>query len=99
MPVKTSRSAIAFKIGTFVRLHARRSLVETDNIFQLGFVNSLFAIQLVLFVEKEFGISVEDGDLEAANFMSINAISRFVDRKLRSSRSVAQTTDSPSDKH
>ena len=39
------------------------------------------AIQLVAFVEKEFGITVEDEDLELDNFRSIRAIDDLIARK------------------
>ncbi len=58
--------------------------VELDgdaDIFGLGLVNSIFAMQIVLFVEKEFGITVDNDDLELDNFRSINAITGFVARK------------------
>jgi methoxymalonate biosynthesis acyl carrier protein len=45
------------------------------------FVNSMFAMQLVLFVEQEFNISVENEDLELDNFRTINAITNLVERK------------------
>jgi methoxymalonate biosynthesis acyl carrier protein len=56
-------------------------LGEEDSIFTSGLVNSLFAMQLVLFVEKEFGIQIENEDLELHNFHSVNAISQLVARK------------------
>ncbi len=56
-------------------------LTDDQDIFEMGFVNSLFAMQLVLFVEKEFDFSVEDGDLDIANFRSINAINELIERK------------------
>ncbi len=55
---------------------------DEDDMFQLGFVNSLMAMQLVLFVEKEFKIVVEDEDLEVKNFCSVNAICELVQRKI-----------------
>lgn len=45
-------------------------------------VNSLFAMQLVLFVEKEFGFKVENEDLDYENFKSLDAIHGFIQRKL-----------------
>ena len=36
-----------------------------------GLVNSLLAMQLVLFVEKEFGIQVANEDLDYENFKSL----------------------------
>jgi acyl carrier protein len=56
-------------------------LQEEDDIFALGFVNSLFAMQLVLFVEKEFSMVVEDEDLSIDNFKSVNAIANLVRSK------------------
>jgi acyl carrier protein len=56
------------------------------NIFVEGLVDSLFAVQLVMFVEREFAITVESDDLEIDNFCSIVAIDRFVGRKLEKSR-------------
>jgi methoxymalonate biosynthesis acyl carrier protein len=38
-------------------------------------------MQLVLFVEQEFNISVENEDLELDNFRTINAIANLVERK------------------
>ncbi len=57
-------------------------LREDEDIFALGFVNSLFAMQLVLFVEQTFHITVENEDLDLANFRTINALNDFVQRKL-----------------
>ncbi len=70
------------KIAGFFARHLHAAEVDGDeDIFAAGLVNSLFAIQIVLFVEKEFGLRVENEDLELDNFRSINAIAGFVARK------------------
>lgn len=56
-------------------------LQDNEDIFALGFVNSLFAMQLVLFVESTFGVSIGNEDLELDNFRSLNAIEELVNRK------------------
>lgn len=56
-------------------------LKDDENIFSLGMVNSLFAMQLVLFVEREFHITIENEDLDLENFKSIQAMSDLVARK------------------
>lgn len=56
-------------------------LQDDQDIFDMGFVNSLFAMQLVLFVEKEFDITIENDDLDMDNFRTVNAIARLVERK------------------
>ena len=70
------------KIKEFLsRFFKNHDLQPDEDIFALGFVNSLLAMQLVAFVEKEFGVRVEDDDLDLDNFRSINAISSLVARK------------------
>ena len=44
-------------------------------------MNSLFAMQLVMFVEKEFGLKVHDDDLDIDNFRTLNAVLDLVNRK------------------
>lgn len=56
-------------------------LQPDEDIFALGFVNSLFAMQLVLFVENEFGLVVENEDLDIDNFRTVSAIARLIERK------------------
>lgn len=70
------------KIKEFLsRFFKSHDLKVDEDIFALGFVNSLLAMQLVAFVEKEFGIAVADEDLDLDNFRSINAISGLIARK------------------
>jgi methoxymalonate biosynthesis acyl carrier protein len=56
-------------------------LDDHENLFELGIVNSLFAVQLMTFIEKTFGLEVEIDDLDIANFESLNAATAFVIKK------------------
>lgn len=56
-------------------------LQDDDDIFALGLVNSLFAMQVVLFVEQEFDLEVDGEDLDFSNFRTVNAVHNFVQRK------------------
>lgn len=79
------------KIKEFLsRFFKSHDLQPDEDIFALGFVNSLLAMQLVAFVEKEFGIQVADEDLDLDNFRSINAISQLVARKNGAGAEAAQ---------
>lgn len=70
------------EIRTFLgRFFHNVELTDDQNFFELGFVNSLFAMQLVLFVESEFGMQIGDDDLDITHFQSINAIANLVERK------------------
>ena len=65
-------------VSRFFRGH---DLQDGEDIFATGFVNSMFAMQLVQFVESGFGIAVDSEDLEIDNFRSIDALAGFVQRK------------------
>lgn len=56
--------------------------IEPDqDIFEAGYGNSMFAMQLVAFVESHFGLEIEADDLEIDNFRSINRVAALVARK------------------
>ncbi|HET7597175.1 MAG TPA: phosphopantetheine-binding protein [Burkholderiales bacterium] len=54
------------------------SLADDDDLFDSGIVNSLFAVQLMTFIEKEFSIEVGTEDLDIRNFRSLNATAAFI---------------------
>jgi len=60
-------------------------VADSDDIFSRGLVNSLAALQLVLFIEEEFHVKVDVEDLDLDNFCSIDAMDAFVARKLQGS--------------
>ena len=46
-----------------------------------GIVDSMNVLELVSFVEKQFGIAVEDQDLVPDNFDSVSKLAEYVRRK------------------
>ena len=74
--IKTSARAFLAKFFKTIQVQ------DDDDIFAMGFVNSLFAMQLVMFIEKEFGLAIEDEDLNIDNFRTINTITELVLGKL-----------------
>jgi len=55
-----------------------RELNDHENLFETGIVNSLFAVQLMTFIEKTFAIEMETDDLDIENFKSLDAMTAFV---------------------
>ena len=76
--MKVIQTRIKEFLSQFFRNH---DLQLDEDIFALGFVNSMFAMQLVLFIEQEFQISIDNEDLELENFRTINAMTRLVEKK------------------
>lgn len=52
-----------------------------DDYFALGLVNSLFALELVTFVEWRFGLEVGVEDLDLDHFRTVGRLTDFVLRK------------------
>lgn len=80
----SAEQAIGVKqtVRDFIQRSVRiNKLDDDDDLFATGIVNSLFAIQLMTFVEKVFAIEVGVEDLDIANFKSLNATTAFVLRK------------------
>jgi methoxymalonate biosynthesis acyl carrier protein len=78
----TDTTERAARLTEFLARHVRKESLDPDeDIFAAGYVNSLFALQLIAFIEKTFAISVEDDDLELTNFATVSAIERFIERK------------------
>ena len=56
-------------------------LEDDENLFESGLVNSLFAVQLMTFIEKTFSLEVGMDDLDIENFKSLGATTAFVRKK------------------
>jgi methoxymalonate biosynthesis acyl carrier protein len=65
-------------VSRFFRGH---ELADGEDMFATGYVNSMFAMQLVQFVEQAFGFEVESEDMEIDNFRSIDALAALVARR------------------
>jgi acyl carrier protein len=57
------------------------SLGDDENLFEKGLVNSLFAVQLMTFIERKFGVEIGMEDLDIKNFSSITATAEFIAKK------------------
>lgn len=57
----------------------------TDNtqLFEEGIFDSMGLLNLISFLEENFGVTVADSELDADNFGSIDAIASFLERKLK----------------
>ena len=56
-------------------------LADEEDIFALGFVNSLFAMELVMFVERTFGLEISNDELTLDNFRSIKTMTELIRRQ------------------
>lgn len=58
------------------------SLHDDSSFLDMGIIDSTGMLELVAFLERTYGIVLEDADLVPENLDSINSVSQFVLRKL-----------------
>jgi methoxymalonate biosynthesis acyl carrier protein len=73
-------AAIEQRITEFLEARTKRTWEPEVDLFASGVVSSLFAMELVVFVESTFDIAVERGDLALDNFRSVRAMTSLVTR-------------------
>ena len=78
-----NKDAVITTVREFLAQFISDTDIDADlNYFETGLLNSMFAMQLLLFVEEEFNIQVTNEDLDVTNFQSLNAVAAFVTRKM-----------------
>jgi acyl carrier protein len=55
-------------------------ITPSEDIFSLGYINSLFAMELVMFVEKTFAVTIPNDELKIDNFRTAQAMTELVSR-------------------
>ena len=76
-----TETTVAAQIQSFVEGRFPQGRIEADqDIFSLGYINSLFAMELVMFIEKAFSLTVPNGELQIDNFRTVEAMSALVER-------------------
>lgn len=76
--METIKKQLREFLAGYIKNH---DFADEEDIFASGYANSLFVMQLIAMVERDFAITVDDEDLEFDNFRSIEAIARFVTSK------------------
>lgn len=67
----------------FSKFSKRRDIDPDQDVFSMGFANSLFAMQMILFIEKEFNLSVDNQDLTSDSLRTLNGICRYIAEKTK----------------
>jgi len=71
----------AFIERSFLYGHRGAALSDHDPLISKGIVDSMGAIELARFLEREFAITIGDNEITEANLRSLADIARFVASK------------------
>jgi acyl carrier protein len=75
----STRATYREQVRAFIVPVVGPAVQDDDDLF--GLKDSLFAMELLVFVESTFGIRIEPEDLSIQNFQSIDAICALIERK------------------
>ncbi|MFM7581631.1 MAG: acyl carrier protein [Caldilinea sp.] len=77
-----TQAEIRQEIRTFLTAQIQQPALQDDeDIFAAGYVTSLFAMQLVLFLESQFNVQLNNQDLRLDHFRTITEMANLVERK------------------
>ena len=68
-------------IREFLSRSLRGHTLNDDDIFSLGLVHSLFTVQIILFIEKNFQVELEVSELKTEQIATVNKIVELIQRQ------------------
>ncbi len=83
---RTSESEILTRVRSFVTdnflyMHSNFELADDDRLLEKGVLDSMSIVEMISFIETEFGVQANDDEVSDANFGSLAGIARFVGQK------------------
>ena len=84
---------IRTKIRAFISNSLSYDVHDDEDLFALGFVKSLFILQLILFIEREFDLTIENVPSIIESFRTVNRIAELVTRETGLLYTSSQSTD------
>lgn len=79
-PAPVETESIEDQIIRFVTLKTRSSPAVDQDLFATGLATSMFAMELVVFLEQTFAIAILGRDLQLVNFRTVEAMANLVRR-------------------
>jgi acyl carrier protein len=88
--MQTSQSEVIKRVRSFVQenflyMYSDLQLGDDDRLLEKGVIDSMSIVEMISFIEQEFGVTAMEEDISDANFGSLAGIANFVSER----RSVA----------
>jgi acyl carrier protein len=65
----------------FLYMHTNFELRDDDRLLEKGVIDSMAIVEMISFIESEFGIRANEDEVSEANFGSLSCVARFVGEK------------------
>ncbi|WP_103347687.1 acyl carrier protein [Amycolatopsis sp. CA-128772] len=80
-PARTAE-AVTREIRDFLTARVKQDVPVDQDLFRTGLVSSMFAMELVVFLEQTYGIAIVGADLKLDNFRTVEGMTALVGRLL-----------------
>jgi acyl carrier protein len=77
-------SGVQRQIREFIERELKRPLggvTGSDSLLEAGILDSLGVLELVAFIERDYGIGISEDEMMPDNFETLDAIAAFVERR------------------
>lgn len=71
----------SYILDNFLFTNDKNALANEDSFLNKGIIDSTGIMEVIMFLEEEFGISVDDDEMVPENLDSINNIVAYIGRK------------------
>jgi len=84
--MRTSQSEIIMRVRNFIQenflyMRSNFQLDDDDRLLEKGVIDSMSLVEMIAFIEREFGVKAMEEEISDANFGSLAGIGRFVSEK------------------
>jgi len=84
--MQNSQSEIMARVRGFVQenflyMHSNYQLADSDRLLEKGVIDSMSIVEMISFIENEFGVRATEEEISEANFGSLAGIARYVSEK------------------
>jgi acyl carrier protein len=67
-----------FLVENFLYMRKDFTFTDSDSLMKRGVIDSMGVVELVDFVQSEFGVTVDNADITEENFGTLESIGRYV---------------------
>jgi len=70
-------------ISTELMFEDNTAALSDDTPLLAGVIDSLGLMQLISFIEEEFDVAIDDGEVTATNFRTVSDIEKLIEQKVQ----------------
>ena len=91
MEQQIKQQIVDFITGNFLFSDTEKGVNEKDSLLEKGIIDSTGVLELIAFIEKTYGIKIEDTEIVPDNLDTVVDITCFVQQKLSTARAAGTT--------